>query len=277
MEKTKLEKKLGSAHRWLLSITSIVASTAIASSPVLAGTLANSAAEFRLSNFSHRPQTTSTFADTSGFTTAAPPGGDVRNSARSLAFFPPQTPSALSRSFSLSFGEGRNYSGEVQSEAQVLGTFAIEAGETFSFDFASLLDLETSIQDPKTEAATAAGDITLLLLDNATVLDDFLVVGNLSTPGDTNDFLLSEISDNITLTDNSQTTSFGGNEEFASISIRGSFERSFNSPTNLTLIQGQTNNASVADPPVSVPEASFGLALLALSAASTLKRILKSN
>lgn len=277
MEKIKLEQKLGSAHRSLLSITSIVASTAIASSPVLAATLANSEAQFQLNNFSHKPQTTSTFADTKGFTTAAPPGGDVRNSARSLAFFPPQTPSALSSSFSLSFGEGRNYSGEVQSEAQVLGTFAIEAGETFSFDFASSLDLETSIQDPQTEGATAAGDISLLLLDNATVLDDFLVLGNLSTPGDTSDFLLSDISDNITLTNNSQTTSFGGNEEFATISVRGSFERSFNRPTNLTLIQGQMNSASVADPPVSVPEASFGLALLVLSAVSTLKRILKSN
>lgn len=274
IEKTKSEKKLVLAHRFLLSLTSIVASSAIASSSVIAATVASSKAAFDLENLSHRPDTTSTLTDIDGFTKASPGGGTVRNLAQSNALFPSQAITASSNSFSSAFGEGSNYLGKVLSEARVRGTFFIEAGESFSFDFVGSLDLESSIDNSQIESATAAGNLSFLLLDNTNSnLDEFLLFGNLSTPDATGDFLGFESSDNITLTDNSQTTSFGGNEEFASASVQGSFERLFSRQTALTLIEVQTNNVSVAARPVSVPEFDFSFGYLVFSGALVFKRI----
>jgi hypothetical protein len=281
IEKLKPEKTLMLAHRLWLSLTSLAASSAIAASPTFAATLASSEAEFELFNLSHRPATTSTFTDIDSSLKASPPRGVVEDSAQSIALFPSQGTTASSNSFSSAFGEGSNYSGEVLSEARVRGTFSVEADEAFSFDFGSFLDIETSIDDFQRESATAAGDISFLLLDNTdsnnvAVLDDFVLFG-LSSSDNTNDFLDLESSDNITLTNNFQTTAFGGNDEFASAFVAGSFERFFASQTELILIEVQTNNVSVVARPVSVPEANFSYGYLVFGAALALKRIFLSS
>lgn len=281
IETTKSENKLGLTYRLLLGLASIVTSSAIASMPVVAATLANSEAAFELENLSHRPDTTSTLTDIDGSTNAAPDGGTVSNSAESIALFPSQATTASSDSFSLVFGEGSNYFGEALSEARVRGTFLVEAGESFAFDFVSSLELETSIDDSQLESATATGEIAFLLLDNsnrnnAVILDDFVLLGSLSTD-DTDDFLRLESSDNITLSENLQATAFGANEEFAAAFVQGSFERFFTRQTDLTLIEVQTNNVSVVARPVSVPEFDFSFGYSILGGALALKRIYLSN
>ncbi|MCU0532346.1 MAG: hypothetical protein MUD14_00340 [Hydrococcus sp. Prado102] len=279
MEKIKLAKWRGLSRSLLFSVSSIAASMAIASSPVLAATLASSQAQFQLDNFSQRPDTTSTFTDIDSFSTVSV-RGEVKTSARPSAFFsdaPLENLSALGNSSTLATGKGNNYFGEVQSEADVFGTFAIEEAESFSFDFASFLDLETSIQNTRSESATAVGDISIFLLDstdsnNVAILDFFFLSGNLSTPDDSSDFLVFDNSNNVTLTNSSQNLSVDGNEEFLSADFQGSFQRFFDRQTRLTLIAIQTDDVSVVARPVSIPESGFDLTLLMFGVASILKR-----
>lgn len=261
--------QLGFAKRFLLLVTPIATSSAlaplalsIAASPSLAATLASSEARFDIDKFSHNLLKTETFTDTDTFTDAT--SRQATAEAEAFAEFIQLPPSASNSSFSTTNGDGSNYFGQAESLAAVIGyNFLVREGETFSFDFKGSLNLKTSIDDSQTESASAAGDLSLVLIDNTdqVVLDFFTLSGALTTPGDgDDDFLSPDKSANITLipSGTSFDTSFGGKQEFVKSSVQGKFSRTFNSLTSLTLVEAKSNQANVA----AVPEPSTILASL---------------
>lgn len=253
------------AKRFLLLVTPIVASSAlvplalsIATPPSLAATLASSKAEFDIDIFSHKPLEIKTLTDTNTFTDAT--SGQATAEADAFAEFitNPLPPSASNSSFSTASGDGRNYIGEAESVAAVIGyNFLVGEGETFAFNFKGFLDLKTSIDTPQTESASAYGDLSLVLFDNTNknTLGSFTLFGDLTTLGDDDylDYESESISFNPTI-----DTSFGGPQEFAKASIEGNFSRTFDSATSLTLVEAKSNQANVA----AVPEPSTVLASL---------------
>lgn len=240
-------------------ITPLVLS--VTSSPSLAATLASSEATVNISNFSTNPSDILTLADTDTDTFAS--NGSVTADADAVATFIQNPSSAANSSFSITNGDGSEYFGFAKSQAAVIGyNFLVNSGETFSFDFVTDLNLKTSIDNPQFESANATGNIVLKLYDttngdNWIDLDSFTIVANLATSGN-NDYLYYDASDSITLSKSDYSdTSFGGNQETAEVSTEGSFSRTFENLTNLTLVEVKTNEASV-----SVPEPSTILGLV---------------
>ncbi len=233
----------------------------ITSSPSLAATLASSEATVNISNFSTNPLDVLTLAETDTDTFAS--NGSVTADADAVATFIQNPSSAANSSFSITNGDGSEYFGSAKSQAAVIGyNFLVNSGETFSFDFVADFNLKTSIDNPQFEAANATGSIVLKLYDttnqdNWIDLDSFTILGNLATSGN-NDYLYYDASDSITLSKSDYSdTSFGGNQEMAEASTEGSFSRTFENLTNLTLVEVKTNEASV-----SVPEPSTILGLV---------------
>lgn len=256
--------KLRLTNHLLCFITPILSGSVLTTLPSLAATLASSEATVNIGHFSHNPWEVRTLTDANTFT-LAPSSGSVTAQADANAtanFDPNDLPEGFSNfSLSRTSGQGSTYLGQAQSLAAVIGyDFLVEKGETFYFDFDAFLNLETSIDKPQFEAASAAGELSFELRDstNGSVLDYFALAGNLTTPG-VSDFIDFEKSTNITFnpTKTFLNKSFGGTQEVANASVNGRFSRSFNSLTYLTLVEVKTNEATVK-----APESSSIIALL---------------
>jgi hypothetical protein len=141
-----------------------------------AATFAYSEAGVNLSNFSANPSSTLTDTDTDAFTFALV--GEAEAEADAIALF--EQTSASNNTFGLAAGDGTLYSSTASSFAQVVGTFSVGPKTPFSFDFASFLALEATVDLPGTEVAKATGQITFQLFDDATgaLLDQFGVSGS---------------------------------------------------------------------------------------------------
>ena len=247
--------KLRLANHLLCFVTPLVTGCVLATSPSLAATLASSGARLTIDNFSHNPQKVKTLTDTDTFTIALSDGSvTAEANANSIAKFDPSEPPTRFSNFSWSetSGEGNNYFGLAQSQAGVIAyDFLVRKDETFSFDFNGFLGLATSIDEPQSETASAAGELSFQLYDSnsGSLLDNFTLAGNLTTPG-RGDFLDIENSTNITFnpSETSFERSFGGRQEAANASINGQFSRIFDSLTALTLVEVKTNQASVQVP-----------------------------
>lgn len=239
----------------------------ITASSSLAATLASSEATAESYNFSYSLQDIRILTDTNvNLSTVASDGVVVAQAnANAVAQVDPNhPPQGFSNfSFSLANGEGNNYLGLAQSQAEVIAyDFSVGDSKPFSFDFNAALNLSTSIDNPQTESANADGQLSFNLYDstdsnNLKWLDALTISGSLITPGN-GDYLNSQKSNNFTLTSSSQGTSFGGTQETAFSSVQGQFSRSFTNPIHLTLVEIKTNEAIVS----SVPEPSNTLGLV---------------
>jgi hypothetical protein len=235
----------------------------LSTSPSIAATLGTSEATVQINNFSQNPFNVLTLTDT--FTDTFATNGQVNADANAEASFITAPPaSANNVSYSSVNGNGSEYFGSAESTAAVIGyDFVVNKGETFSFNFAAGLNLATSIDNSQFETANASGIITLRVYDttnrdNWINLDSFTLSGNLTTSGN-KDYLDYQTSQNISLNPSVTTidTNFGGDRESANAAIQGIFSRTFDSVTNLTLVEVKNNQASV-----SVPEPSSFLGLL---------------
>ena len=260
----KVSHKL--ANSLLLFFTPVITGLSITASPSLAATLASSTALFRLDNFTHSPQNSLVFISTNTDSFASEGIANPSSNLFAEFFISPYT-YAQNQSEAFAEGEGWEYTGMAQNVTAVVGeNFLVQANETFSFDFAGILDLYTSIDTPPNEGASADGSISFQLYNSITgnLLDYFAVGGNLVTP-ESEDFLYSVKSDRVTL--NSDGTYFGnyfgGNQEFAFASLQGNYSRTFDSLTYLTLVEIKTNRATVKAPE---PSSTFGLILFCLIA-----------
>ena len=249
--------KLGLTKCFWWSIAPLITGSVLVALPSFAATLASSGGKLTITNFSQNPQNISTFSDTN--TSAISQNGLTEANANAQADFTvDSSSSAALNSDSTTFGVGQEYQGNANSISQVLGNFFVAANQDFTLDFTADLELGTSIDNPQFESANAIGSLALLAIDSTTqaIYDSFSIFGNLNTQGD-GDSLEYQSSQNITLTSNSTETIFGGTQESAKASVKGSLQNRFDSPTNLTLVAVTTNQASVK-----TPESSNTLALL---------------
>jgi hypothetical protein len=251
-----MRKYINCCKRVLL-LTPAIASSMLAISPSKAATFASSQGQFNFTQFSQSPTLTSSSIDIENLVTGI-------DKATATAFADPKAafivspPTASNSSFSIALGEGRDYLALANSQATVIGNFAIDANTNFSFDFLGDLGLKTSIDNPPAENARAFGDIFFALFDtnNNSLLDFFSITGNLTTEGN-DDFIGVENSDNVSFINRGSNFNFGGKEEFITSSFAGSLQRYFPNQTNLTLIEVKRNQARV-----SVPEPSNNIAAI---------------
>ncbi|MDF5726442.1 MAG: hypothetical protein PUP91_39580, partial [Rhizonema sp. PD37] len=223
--------------------------------PSLAVTFARSEGEFNLTNISEKPVETRTITDTNTITIAKDGMVDAFAQAQATFQIPPQV-SNLSLSEAL--GKGRDYLGNAQSQAVVIANFAVDANNSFSFDFTSNLNLQISIDNPPAEKAEATGEeyFTLIDTDKNSILDFFNIRGSLNTLAD-NDLIALQKSNNVTLNKLLSTSNFGDLQQQATANVQGSLQRFFANKTNIALVEVKRNQATVQ-----VPEPSTNLALL---------------
>ncbi|MEC4812409.1 MAG: hypothetical protein SAK29_03905 [Scytonema sp. PMC 1069.18] len=255
----------------------LVATSTLSAVPAQAATLASAFGDLHFTNFSQNFATVD--SDNDGDTSGSADGGVATVYNQAVV----ETDDAEAWAYATSevTGESRNYSASAQTQATIVGNFFINAGNVFSFNFQSFLDLEAMIDEPSFEKASAITDISFSLYDTSDIresaLADFLdnllsnptsikknplaffsLAGNLNIPG-RDDFLKSRKSENITFNIEDSDSNFGGNYEFASAFFAGYFQQRFNTKANLTLVASRRTEARVV-----APEPGATMALLAL-------------
>ncbi|WP_413165423.1 hypothetical protein ACL6C3_03615 [Capilliphycus salinus ALCB114379] len=244
-------KKLQHPLNLVLGSISVFATLTLTASPSLAYTFARSAIQGYLDWFSHDPLSVETFTDEDTFTFAT--NGSVDASAATIANFNIEIPPTSARNFSEAetSGFGQEYIGIAKTEAAVIGhDFFIEAGETFSFSFASRFQLEVASNSPVGKNAIGEGDISVFLFENSTeeMIDFFSISGRIETAGN-NDFFEINGSDNfIPSTAFTTDRDYGHNLKLMGGLYFGDFSRYFDEDTYLTLVEVKNTYAMVKAP-----------------------------
>jgi hypothetical protein len=183
------------------------------------------------------------FTKSSGFGTEVE-GGEIITNVEAEAFFDGHDLSGLFTKSS-GFGTEVAFGGSVASEAQIVAGFSVEAGETFSFDFLGedFLLKAKEIENPNAEYNHAQLNTQFLLLDtsdrnNIKILDYFELGASL-TSSEQIGSLEVDFSNHFTLNDNNPIIDLGGNNEidFISTTFLGTYQRTFDNDTNLTLLK----------------------------------------
>lgn len=280
----KLNLKL--TQRLFLCAAPLFTGSVFVALPGSAATLAGSGTAFTLSNFSHNPESISTFTDTKtlsiatisepeangelgevGASEIVPPTVQVAASANALATFSvaplPELTQASNVTYSLAQGDAEGtsvsygYLGVAQSTAQFVAyNFNVGAGETFSFDVAGLFSLYTSRDNTITETTNAFSNISFLLYDNndlSNPLDFFVFSAQLDSPSaksnsPAQNFLGVATSEKLNFQPEKVAfnASFGDKEQSLFGLIQGTFSRVLNKFTSLTLIGLNSNGSSVS-------------------------------
>ena len=238
-----------------------IAPIILVTTPSLAATLGSSKSTVNINNFNHNTLDVKTITD--NFTDKFVTDGFVNTKVDAVARFITNKPplSVDNLSFSEVNGNGSEYSGLAETKAAVIGyDFLVNKDETFSFNFDATLNLATSIDNHQSEVVNVDGTTTLDLYDttdkdNWLYLDSFRLEGNLTTLGD--DYLNYDNSNSIRLNSIVVDTAFSSNKESTKASVKGTFFRTFDDLTNVTLVEVKNNHASV-----SVPEPSSFLGSL---------------
>ncbi|NET11370.1 MAG: PEP-CTERM sorting domain-containing protein [Symploca sp. SIO2B6] len=209
--------------------------------PAEAITLATSKGEFSFENFSHPVTFGDVSIDTSSFispSTPKPQGGIVETEGD--VFFD----TALGKGANVLFSEiflPQPTTASTDGVASLLGNFAIGANDVFSFNFFGGVSVNTSVDQPSKEAATAFSGAGFLLFDitdaaNPILLDSLGLFGRTST-ADNNDILdfAFDSPSNISISNSSFDRQFGGWVESANASVSGMYQRTFSSDTIVSL------------------------------------------
>lgn len=161
---------------------------------------------------------------------------------------------------------GLNAAGLAQSDASVLGVFEINSGETFSFEFEGGLVLQTTVGNPLFSNAAADSLVFFEVLDDRSLEADPLdflaiagqVVNDPSDPSaDVNgDFLDLDASDHIIFDDDETggQIDFEGPEQSAVATVKGSYRKTFDTDTVVTLVEAKVGSAvAETDPQEGLP------------------------
>ncbi len=274
--------------------TPLIASSAFFAAPTHAATFALSQGELKFTNFSQEFIGLEKFNEAHTFGSVN--GGITQQINKANVKFIATPPEVSTSALSIAFGQDKDYLGLAQTEAKIVGNFDVDAGKSFSFDFAAALNLRTTIDEPPTENARAMGDVSFFLLDTTNInkpnlseflsnlslddtmilakntLDFFSLAANLNTSGK-DEYLDKENSQNVAITQSFQDYEFQSNEEFASAFIGGSVQRSFANKTNLTLLAVRRSQARVtaAEPAINAVSL-FSLALIAIGKKANFKQ-----
>lgn len=236
----------------VLFATPLVTGLSVGIAPSSAAIITGSAAEVAIYNFSHRPTETGTSTNTYAQTIANK--GAVISAANANAVFLSNCQQLLAANLSESTvkGEGSKYSGLAQSQAAILGDFDLDPKETFSFTFQTVLHLFTSVDHPKSERASAQGNLSFSLIDTVSniLLDSFQLGGGLYS------FKHPDLSLSYSNSFNPTTIDFDflaqGNTKQSVLYTFGEYSRTFDNATNLRLVE-VLNNIAEAE---AVPEPS---------------------
>ena len=226
-----------------LLVTPLVTGLTVGIAPSSAATIAGSTAEVSINNFSHRPTETGTSTNTNTQTIAN--SGFVISQANADAAFISNCHELLAANLSKSevAGSGSNYAGLAQSQATVIGDFDIDAQETFSFNFQTVLNLLTSVDNRQSERASASGSISFWLINTVTniLLDSFQLASSLDSS--------SRLSLNFSASNSFDPTAINfnflaeGSAAKSVFSSSGVYSRTFDSATNLRLVEVKNNIA----------------------------------
>ncbi|MBR8837833.1 MAG: hypothetical protein DSM106950_28460 [Stigonema ocellatum SAG 48.90 = DSM 106950] len=266
------------AQHFFLLVTPLIATSTLLTSPSQAATFSFSQGTLNITNLSESFSTTE--SQNQGNVSAVANGGIVNaQNMKAVANIIPDPLEVYTSAKSLASGESNDYFGTAETAAKIIGNFDVDAGKLFSFNFASALDLKTTIDNPPTEKASASGKLSFLLFDTTDIpekslpdflsgllanttdsisknpLDFFSLSGNLDTL-DNDNFITNQKSENVILTSENKQFSFGGTQEFATDFVEGSLQRSFDRKANLTLVTLRSTQARVI-----APEPSMNLAL----------------
>ncbi|MEG4317866.1 MULTISPECIES: PEP-CTERM sorting domain-containing protein [unclassified Microcoleus] len=239
-----------------LLATPLVTGLTVGIAPSSAVTIAGSAAEVSIDNFSHKP--TDTRTSTNAYTLTIAENGVVISDAKADAFFISNCHELLAGNLSETTVQGTgnnygsNYYGLAESQATVIGDFYIDAKQTFSFNFQTFLHLLTSVDNHKAERANATGSISFWLINTVTniLLDSFQLASSLdSSEGLYYDFSATNSFDPTAINFNFQAEGSVAQSVFYT---SGVYSRKFDSATNLTLVEVKNNIAEAE----AVPEPS---------------------
>ncbi|MGB3535872.1 MAG: hypothetical protein WBA13_20440 [Microcoleaceae cyanobacterium] len=137
-----------------------------------------------------------------------------------------------------------DFFGTSQANTEVRAEFSIGANETFSFNFTADLNLEAKeIEDDDKEYSKAKSKTTFVVLDisdpnNPDVLDYFGVNGEMISSKQIGDVKWGN-SSNVTLNSDNEFLDIDGNnnEDFVNADGIGSYSRTFNQATDITVVQ----------------------------------------
>ncbi|PSB23735.1 PEP-CTERM sorting domain-containing protein [Stenomitos frigidus] len=250
-------KLLGTTQTLFLAIFPIVAAS-VTALPGQAATFALSEANATFSNFNLLPDSTSTDAVTSAIALSF--GGNVASAADANALFQVNPPEASNLSVSQASGQFGSYLGLADSQATVIGRFLVS--DLFQFIFQTNLNLIVAADHPTLENANASGALLVSVFNSTdpnklSPLDFFTIAGRLDTSSQL-DFLQGESSNHFTFTPTPVlNTLFGETTKSAQASAAGSYQRVFETPTYITLVESKVNHAEVQ----AVPEPSGFLGL----------------
>ena len=239
-----------SVQRLVLTILPTLATAAIATPSVQAATFSLSETQIDFFDFSSPEATDLTVTTNTNAVTVATQG-QVAAQANAEAVFLDSPPIAGNFANSTVSGSGTDYWGTAQSDASVTGRFAVK--NSFSFSFQALLNLYSSVDDATAESTRASGEVLFQLFDSTnpqklTLLDTFSLSGALDSTSP-HDFLKTASSPYLTLFPTSNITqSFGGNQEFATATIEGVYQRTFTAPLFITLVESKRSQTDASAP-----------------------------
>ncbi len=243
--------------RGLLFAAPIVLGSTMAVAPSRAASLASSAANLTLQNFTWEGSSTNTFTDTATDALALDGSVDANADATATAIpAPAQTTQSSSANVT---GVGRNYSGNAFGVSQTDIGFDTRCG-CFRFDFQATLDSIARLTNPTPgERAEATSFVAFYIFDGK----------DLNNPVDRFEATLTAGNPfNIVSTPNLYFTSVPDlNKTTDSAFVSGYYERHFEAGTQLQ-VRGVTVNTAIA----TVPEPPMFAALVILPGLIWLKR-----
>ncbi|MDJ0649431.1 MAG: calcium-binding protein [Xenococcaceae cyanobacterium MO_188.B19] len=196
-----------------------------------------------LSNYSHNPSGVA--VDSKANTIVASGEAIAEAEAEAEAFFDNLK---LSRVFieNSGFGIDGVFEGSTESESQIIANFEVKKGETFSLDFVidSLIEAN-EIDNIDLEYNQAELNIGFLVIDSSgNIIDHAYLEASLISSEQIGDVKIN-FSNNFKLNEHQESYDLGGNNEidFVASLIKGTYVRSFNSDTNLTLLKINSSSA----------------------------------
>ncbi|MEH2181856.1 calcium-binding protein [Nostoc sp.] len=199
------------------------------------------------SNYSEDPSSILTATQTD----ALVQGGVAAAIADAQASFDPTFSSLFTQAAVV--GLDGQFEGTSNSEAKVLASFAVGSNEDFSFDFSANLELTAKeIENPDVEYNKGQSTTTFLVLDTtnpnkAEILDYFGIQGKLITSKQIGNLTFGR-SRNVTIDSRDKDSDIDGDNgtDFLNGNAVGTYERNFNSDTNLTIVKINTSSVELA-------------------------------
>lgn len=251
-----MKSVIKTAQSFLLFAVPVTAISTIGTLPSQAVTFALSGAQTEVMNFSVTPSSVNTTTDTDTFVISVGSGSAVAEALADAEF---TLEEGDNFSLSQATGDGSNYLAIANSEASLIGRFLLNAQDVFSFDFISELVLETFVENPKTETATAFGEIQFQIIDNSTqtLIDTFGLFGQSFAPSSTGfpnfqPFATGSLSTSLEVESRSDD-----NSQFLAALLSGTYSRQFDNAADISLFEIKTNQAAVQQVPV--PSAALGI------------------